>query len=60
MSDERMLDDAELDAVTGGDGPLLPSILSAINEVFGTNFHVPVTTALPGGTCNTNHNGVKY
>jgi hypothetical protein len=43
MSENRMLDDAELDAVSGGlDRPLLPVIIHTINTVCGTN--------LPGGT----------
>ena len=43
MSDYRMLDDAELDAVSGGhDGLLLPGIINTVNKVMGTN--------LPGGT----------
>jgi hypothetical protein len=44
MSDNRMLDDAELDAVSaaGRDGLLIPVLINALNKVFGTN--------LPGGT----------
>jgi hypothetical protein len=43
MSDNRMLDDAELNAVSAGrDGPLIPVIINTINKVLGTN--------LPGGT----------
>jgi hypothetical protein len=42
MNDNRMLEDAELDAVSGGlDVPLMPVIISTINSVFGTHFPVP-------------------
>jgi hypothetical protein len=42
MSDNRMLNDVELDTVSAGrDGPLIPVIINTINKVMGTN--------LPGG-----------
>ena len=39
MSDDRILDDAELDKVSGGiDRLLMPAVIGAINKVCGTNY----------------------
>jgi len=48
MSDNRMLEDAELDAVSGGlDRPLLPVIIRTINKALGTNFPGGQSDPLP-------------